>query len=170
MRFCTLLHSKFQIRDWLKLTSAERRLVKLLADVTFSQSQIWNLEWSEGQKCTKISATIINFSQASYGSSCDFFHFGLHSVDFWLFRVLSTCMVSGDFENFTWSNINCGTSFTKVFLYFEHLTYKIESLLWCLFSMVYSSLPILYTLDPVFLPSTISILLLYWHDALKWCT
>ena len=38
VRFCTSLHSKFQIRDWLKLTSVERRLVRLLADVTFSQS------------------------------------------------------------------------------------------------------------------------------------
>ena len=31
VRFCTSLHSKFQIRDWLILTSVERRLVRLLA-------------------------------------------------------------------------------------------------------------------------------------------
>ena len=58
VHFCTSLHSKFQIRDWFKLTSAERRLVRSLADVTFSQSRIWNLEWSKGQKCTIISANI----------------------------------------------------------------------------------------------------------------
>ena len=58
VHFCTSLHSKFHICDWLKLTSAERRLVRLLADVTFSQSRIWNLEWSEGQKCTIISAIV----------------------------------------------------------------------------------------------------------------
>ena len=59
VRFCTSLHSKFQIRDWLKLTSAERRLVRLLADVTFSQSRIWNLEWSEGRKCTIIAEFLV---------------------------------------------------------------------------------------------------------------
>ena len=61
VRFCTSLHSKFQIRDWFKLTSAERRLVRLLADVTFIQSRIWNLEWSEGRKCTIISTNIAFF-------------------------------------------------------------------------------------------------------------
>ena len=63
VHFCTSLHSKFQIRDWLKLTSVERRLVRLLADVTFSQSWIWNLEWSEGRKCTIISAYISSVSK-----------------------------------------------------------------------------------------------------------
>ena len=56
VHFCTSLHSKFQICDWLKLTSAERRLVRMQADVNFSQSWIWNLEWSEVQKFTIISA------------------------------------------------------------------------------------------------------------------
>ena len=57
-QFSTSLHSKFQIRDWLKLTSAERRLARLQGEVNFNQPRIWNLEWSEGRKCTKIPAII----------------------------------------------------------------------------------------------------------------
>ena len=58
VHFCTSLHSKFQIRDLLKLKSAERRLVRMEADVNFSQSRFWNLEWSEVLKCTIISAVV----------------------------------------------------------------------------------------------------------------
>ena len=58
VHFRTSPHSKFQIRNRLKLTSAERRLVRMQADVNFSQSQIWNLEWSKVLKCTIISAHI----------------------------------------------------------------------------------------------------------------
>ena len=54
MHFCTSLHSKFQICDWLKLTSAYILTNLHSADVNLSQSRIWNLEWSEVQKRTII--------------------------------------------------------------------------------------------------------------------
>ena len=63
VHFCTSLDSKFQIRDWLKLTSADHRLVRMQADVNFSQSRIWNLEWSEVQKFTIISANLTQIEQ-----------------------------------------------------------------------------------------------------------
>ena len=52
VQFITSLHSKFQICDWLKLTSACNLTNLRSADVNLSQSRIWNLEWSEVQKCT----------------------------------------------------------------------------------------------------------------------
>ena len=50
VQFSTSLHSKFQIRDWLKLMSACNLTNLRSADVNLSQSRIWNLEWSEVQK------------------------------------------------------------------------------------------------------------------------
>ena len=52
VHFSTSLHSKFQIRDWLKLTSACNLTNLRLADVNLSQSRIGSWEWSEVQKCT----------------------------------------------------------------------------------------------------------------------
>ena len=60
MHICTSLHSKFQIRYWLKLRSAcILTNLRTAADVNLSQSRIWNLEWSEVQKCTIISANVL---------------------------------------------------------------------------------------------------------------
>ena len=54
VHFCPSLHSKFQIRDWPKVTSASNLTNLRSADVNLSQSRIWNLEWSEVQKRTRI--------------------------------------------------------------------------------------------------------------------
>jgi hypothetical protein len=74
VRFCTSLHSKFQIRDWLKLTSAERRLVRLQADINFSQSRIWNLDWSEVLNCTIIAAIISLYGYKKFAEKIKYFH------------------------------------------------------------------------------------------------
>ena len=63
VHFHPSLHSKFQIRDWLKVTSASNLTNLRSADVNLSQSRIWNLEWSEVQKRTIISAISWNFVQ-----------------------------------------------------------------------------------------------------------
>ena len=61
VHFCPSLYSKFQIRDWLKVTSASNLTNLRSADVNLSQSRIWNLEWSEVQKRTIISAIVENY-------------------------------------------------------------------------------------------------------------
>ena len=40
VHFCTSLHSKFQIRDWLKLTSAYNLTNLRSADINLSQTRI----------------------------------------------------------------------------------------------------------------------------------
>ena len=74
VHFCTSLHSKFQIRDWLKLTSAERRLVRLQADINFSQSRIWNLDWSEVLNYTIIAAIISLYGYKKFAEKIKYFH------------------------------------------------------------------------------------------------
>ena len=58
VHFRPSLHSKFQIHDWLKVTSPSNLTNLRSADVNLSQSRIGNLEWSEVQKRTIISALI----------------------------------------------------------------------------------------------------------------